>query len=147
MRRATIGLSVVMVILLMAAAAWSADYIGATKCKMCHKVEFESWQGLAHAKAFEQLDEGEQSDGECLNCHATGGAAELPGVQCEACHGPGSDYKSMKIMKDQEASIAAGLVIPDEATCKGCHEGAPHEQKPFDYASAKTRGMHDKKQK
>lgn len=147
MRRATIGLSVVILILLTAAVAWSADYIGAAKCKMCHKIEYESWTGLAHAKAFEQLSGDEASNAECLKCHATGGTADMPGVQCEACHGPGGDYKSMKIMKDHEASIAAGLIVPDEATCKSCHEGAPHEQKAFDYATAKTQGMHEKKQK
>ncbi len=131
---------------LSAMAVSSADYIGAAKCKMCHKVQFASWERLAHAKAFEQLKPEEQSDPECLKCHATGGTAEMPGVQCEACHGPGSDYKSMKTMKDREASIAAGLVIPDESVCKGCHEGAPHDQPAFDYATAATQGVHEHKE-
>jgi hypothetical protein len=80
-----------------------------------------------------------------LGCHATGASAELPGVQCEACHGPGSEYKSMKVMKDREASIAAGLIVPDEATCRGCHEKAPHEVPAFDYASMKDTGVHEHK--
>ena len=33
--------------------------------------------------------------------------------------------------------IAAGLLEPDEASCRACHEGAPHEQKPFDYAAVR----------
>lgn len=71
----------------------------------------------------------------------------MPGVQCEACHGSGSEYKSMKIMKDHEASLAAGLIVPDEATCKSCHEDAPHDQKPFDFASMKEKGQHEVKAK
>ena len=66
-------------------------------------------------------------------------------MQCEACHGPGSDYKSMKVMKDRDASIAAGLVIPVEETCKSCHTGAPHDQKPFDYAASVEKGVHEHK--
>jgi nitrate/TMAO reductase-like tetraheme cytochrome c subunit len=109
---------------------------------MCHKVQYESWQGLAHAKAFDTLSDEEKGNAECLECHATGGSAEMPGVQCESCHGPGSEYKSMKVMKDKDASVAAGLVVPDEATCKGCHEGAPHDVPAFDYATAKEKGIH-----
>ena len=112
---------------------------------MCHKTEYTSWEGLAHAKAFDRLKPEEQGAAECLSCHATGGKAELPGVQCESCHGPGSDYKGLKVMKDREASVAAGLIIPDESTCRGCHEGAPHDQKPFDFETAKAKGLHEKK--
>lgn len=126
--------------------AAEAEYIGAAKCKMCHKVEFASWEGLAHAKAFDRLKPEEQTE-ECLSCHATGGKVELPGVQCEACHGPGSDYKGLKVMKDREASVAAGLVLPDESTCKRCHEKAPHDVKPFDFAAMKAKGVHEKTEK
>ena len=93
------------------AAAEEATYIGAAKCKMCHKVEFASWEGLSHSKAFDRLKPEEQTNAECLSCHATGGTADLPGVQCESCHGPGSGYKSLKVMKDHEASVAAGLIV------------------------------------
>ena len=103
-------------------------------------------EGDAHAKAFDRLEGDETSDAECLKCHATGASADLPGVQCEACHGPGSEYKSMKIMKDREASIAAGLVIPDEALCNSCHAGeAPHDMPAFNYAEAVKTGVHEHK--
>ena len=102
----------VAVLAFSAMSVGAADYIGAAKCKMCHKVQFASWETMGHAKAFEKLEAADQTNVECLGCHATGGKAELPGVQCEACHGPGSDYKSMKVMKDREASIAAGLIVP-----------------------------------
>jgi len=135
------------ILILSTAAVGAAEYIGATKCRMCHKVQYESWTGLAHAKAFEQIKPGDQGNAECLNCHATGGSAAMPGVQCEACHGPGSDHKSMKTMKDREASVAAGLLIPDESICESCHTGAPHAQKAFDYASAVEKGVHAHKNK
>lgn len=121
------------------------DYIGSAKCKMCHKVQYESWEGMAHAKAFDVLKGDEQSNPECLKCHATGGKAEFPGVGCESCHGPGSDYKSMKTMKDREASIAAGLIIPNEETCLSCHANAPHEVPAFNYEEAKAKGVHEHK--
>jgi nitrate/TMAO reductase-like tetraheme cytochrome c subunit len=141
--RATKAILVALGILIVSTAVvGAADYIGAAKCKMCHKLQYESWSGLDHAKAFEQLKPEDQGNAECLKCHATGGSADLPGVQCEACHGPGSDYKSMKVMKDVDAAVAAGLVIPNEQTCLGCHTGAPHEQPEFDYATAVKKGVH-----
>ena len=128
------------------ASAADATYIGVDKCgKICHKVEYKSWGTLKHANAFDKLKGDETSNAECLKCHATGGSAEMPGVQCESCHGPGSAYKSMKVMKDHDAAIAAGLAIPNEATCVACHTGAPHDQKPFDFATMQEGGIHEKK--
>jgi len=131
------------VVALGAAVAGDAEFIGADKCKMCHKVQHASWAETAHAKAFDRLKPEEQGKAECLKCHATGDSAEMPGVQCEACHGAGSGYKSMKVMKDPEAAKAAGLLKPGEAECRACHEGAPHDQKAFDYATAKGTGLHE----
>jgi len=147
MRRVGIVGAGIAVVALAAAGVGAADYIGAAKCKMCHKLQYDSWAGLAHAKAFDVLKPEEQADAKCLKCHATGGKADLPGVQCEACHGPGSGYKAMDVMKSREASVAAGLIIPDEALCKSCHVGAPHDQKPFDYAAATAAGVHQHKPK
>lgn len=129
-----------------AAAIRAADYIGAAKCKICHKVEYTSWEALEHAKAFDTLQPSEQAKAECLRCHATAGKAELPGVQCEACHGPGGEYKSVSVMKERKASLAAGLLLPDEAACKACHANAPHDLPEFDYAEALKIGVHDRKQ-
>jgi len=97
-----------------------------------------------------------QTEEACLKCHTTqaflgsevavsakGKYEDAEGVGCESCHGPGSAYKSMKVMKDSNASLAAGLIVPDEATCRGCHEGAPHDQAAFDYQAAKTTGIHE----
>lgn len=70
--------------------------IGAASCKMCHKVQFESWSASPHAKLKPVLD-------------------------CEGCHGPGSEYKGIKIMRDSAAAKKAGLILPDKAQCATCH--------------------------
>jgi hypothetical protein len=126
-------------------------YIGTGKCKMCHKGEkngniFETWETSKHANSMAVLvAKGEDKNPACLACHTTGcgvggygaeGMAEvdLGSVGCEACHGPGSEYKSMKVMKDRDAAIAAGLLIPNEATCTKCHNDKSPTFKGFNYA-------------
>lgn len=144
------------------AADKAPGYIGAESCaKMCHKTAKQGkqksiWEGSAHAMAFQTLatpkaleiakakgiDNPQESDA-CLKCHVTahGVADDLigakfsheEGVGCEVCHGPGSLYKKRKVMKDHEASIAAGLLIPNEKTCIKCHNEESPTYKPFDY--------------
>jgi hypothetical protein len=123
----------VAALVLVASGAQAGDhaYAGADKCKMCHKVQFSSWEATTHAKA---LDNAKASTDpafgdECLKCHATNASADMPGVQCEACHGPGDDYKKMSIMKDREAAMANGLIIPSQETCDQCHIGNDHAPK------------------
>lgn len=70
--------------------------IGATKCKICHKVQYASWAESKHAE-------------------------RNPPLGCESCHGSGSEYKKKSIMEDPELARAAGLVMPDEAFCARCH--------------------------
>jgi hypothetical protein len=47
------------------------------------------------------------------------------GVSCESCHGAGGDYWTKQVMTDITAKkidgATVGLVKPDEATCKKCH--------------------------
>lgn len=129
-------------------------YIGAKACGMCHSKEKDGaqlkiWQESRHAKAYETLNS-EEADNislelygkkaieteECLVCHTSGYNAEATligkkfkledGVQCETCHGPGSEYKSLKIMKDREQSVANGLKIFNSENevkdiCITCH--------------------------
>ena len=64
----------------------------------------------------------------CTKCHATNNDEAMAGVQCEACHGGGADFKKMSIMKDREAAVANGLVIPTQATCDGCHKDDGHSK-------------------
>jgi hypothetical protein len=139
------------------------EYIGTQKCAMCHKTEakggqFQSWQKSPHAKAFETL-KGEKAvtiatdkklakpaheSPECLSCHATaaatGASAKLKveeGVSCESCHGPGSAYSPMSVMKAIAAGTqdakAVGLVTPDAAACTKCHNEKSPTFKGFKY--------------
>ena len=112
-----VGILVVMAAVGLALS--EPTYIGSKKCKMCHKTEYASWEALAHSKAFDRLKPEEQGKAECLKCHATNSNAEMPGVGCESCHGPGSDYKGMKVMKDHDASVAAGLIVGEALTALG----------------------------
>ena len=126
----------------------SADhqYVGNTKCKMCHPKQFKSWETTKHAKAYDALKPEEQKKDECAVCHTTGykkSAELLQNVQCEACHGPGSDYKNMNIMKDKAKAVEAGLVIPTEETCKTCHNKKSPNYKEFKFEDAKKIGVHE----
>lgn len=129
------------------------EFIGAKKCIMCHKKDNTgpTWEESAHATAWDKLTDEQKKDPIFIKYYTTGKDAKgelLTGVQCEACHGAGSEYKSMKVMKDREASIAAGLVIPDEKLCMGCHgaEDAPAAvkavAKDFNYEKAVASGVH-----
>jgi hypothetical protein len=122
-------------------------YLGAEKCgKMCHKVEFTSWSAGKHAKAFDSLKPADQAKADCVGCHVTGGKKELPGVQCEECHGAGSDYNKLAIMKDKAKAQAAGLVLPTEKDCVKCHNKKSPNFKGFNFAEA-SKKVHDKKPK
>ena len=143
------------------AEAQEFTYVGAQKCAVCHKSEaqgrqFPVWEGTKHPKSFEALNspkaaeaakamgvEKPADDPRCLKCHAplAAKAPELKaeGVSCETCHGPGSAYRKLNIMKDRAESAKNGLILygsPEaiKAQCMTCHEN-PHGIA-FDFASA-----------
>jgi len=130
-------------VLFVASTVFAADFVTSQKCKMCHKGAkkgevFEKWESSSHAKAFETLKaKGEDKNPKCLECHTTGydgSAYKEEGVGCEACHGAGSDYKSMSVMKDKAKAMAAGMTMPDEAACKKCHNEKSPTFKGFNFA-------------
>lgn len=138
------------------AEAQEYDYIGAAKCKMCHNkpatgAQYKQWQASKHSKAMESLKGDEKNDPNCLKCHSTVGHVDPDfvttlkveeGVSCESCHGPGSGYKAKSVMQSREKSIAKGLIIPDEALCRTCHnEESPHF-KGFDYEEYLAKVVH-----
>ena len=158
-----LGMMVALALLMVSAGlstARAADYVGLKKCRMCHMKQYKSWENTKMAKAFDVLKPGMAAeaktgagldpnkdytgDATCLGCHTTGGKADMPGVTCEACHGPGSDY--MKVMMTNrdytmDEITAKGLVMPDEATCKKCH----NDKSPFfkGFAFDKAKGIHE----
>jgi RecJ-like exonuclease len=133
MRRTVLVVAVMVAVLGLGVLAANAapTYIGAEKCKMCHKLQYDSWSQTKHAKATESAKASKEwkFEAACLTCHATNKDEAMAGVQCEACHGAGSDYKTLSVMKDVAKAKAAGLVIPTQATCDGCHDGKDHHKK------------------
>jgi hypothetical protein len=99
------------------AAAADHQAVGVTKCKMCHKVEFDSWSKTKHATA-------------------------KPAAECETCHGNGGDYWKPTVMKDPAAAKAAGLIAkPEKAGCTAkCHKAA-------EFKDEMLGKVHDKKKK
>jgi hypothetical protein len=130
------------------------EYVGVQKCKMCHKKVHEAWKATTHATAFETLGDTSATDESCLPCHATGygspggyvDAESTPnfmGVTCESCHGAGSLYWKLPIMKDHEKAVANGLVEQDSSVCISCHNEKSPTFKGFDYEKAKETGIHN----
>ncbi len=145
-------------------------FVGAEKCKMCHNspakgAQYTKWLETGHSKAYATLTTDQakklaaekgigdpQKAGECLKCHVTGHGAPAAmltdkykiedGVGCESCHGAGGDYWKMTVMKDREMSIAAGMVVPTEETCKGCHNAESPSFKGFDFAAESAKIAH-----
>ena len=139
------------------------QYIGIEKCaKICHKGEkkgsrLEIWQKSDHSKAFSVLatpeakevfkknvgDGDPQKSEKCLPCHIAGYGLDKSnfassykiedGVSCEVCHGPGSAYKSISIMKDKEKFLANGGILPDEKVCIKCHNEKSPTNKEFKF--------------
>jgi len=149
------------------------NYVGVDVCGLCHKTEKQGnqsdlWEKSRHSQAFNTLltekaniiakDKGFSKPAaetpECLKCHATG--YDLPtermgskfnvsdGVQCETCHGPGSDYKSLQTMKNPELSSQNGLFVPvgKEEFCKHCHNPESPTFVSFDFEKAWARINH-----
>ncbi len=125
-------------------------YMGARACGACHTGksmgdQLGLWVHSKHSRAWAVLALPEagriaalsglrqkpQEAAICLGCHATAYNAEgwekdenfrtEDGVQCEACHGPGSEYMTEAIMRNRDEAMKAGLRMPDDRFCQGCH--------------------------
>lgn len=126
-------------------------YVGVRVCATCHRGagmghQHCRWLLSGHARAYASLARPEakqiarlsgipqepQQSPMCLGCHATGAHAEEwekdetfhveHGVQCEKCHGPGSEYAHLQAMADPRAAAAAGPRMPQKKDCLGCHK-------------------------
>lgn len=145
-------------------------YVGVKTCTPCHKGEkkgamAEKLEKSKHAQAYKVLEsEAAQKIAkekglkktaneslECLECHVTAakvdaklldkGYNKADGVTCEACHGAGSAYKTMAIMKDKKKAIEAGITdFKDEkaieAFCVTCHNEKSPTFKEFKFKEA-----------
>jgi cytochrome c peroxidase len=155
----------------------SWEFIGVKKCGMCHKKEKDGsqlkiWEESKHAQAYKTL-QSEAADkiaaekgfktkavetSECLVCHASGHDVDAKlldksfkieeGVQCETCHGPGSGYKSKKVMESREESVKNGLIVFEndaaiEATCVTCHNEKSPTYKEFNFKEMYSKIIHN----
>ncbi|RCK77576.1 MAG: Cytochrome c-554 precursor [Ignavibacteriae bacterium] len=151
-------------------------YVGVKTCAPCHKGEkkgaiMEKWEKSKHAQAYQTLltdaakniakEKGLKKPAhespECLECHVTAAKADAKlldknfkkedGVGCETCHGAGSAYKSMAIMKDKKKAIENGLTAyadekAIEAHCKTCHNEKSPTYKEFKFKEAWAQIVH-----
>ena len=166
---------VVFLALSVGATFLNYGYVGVDGCKMCHRSEAKGnqagkWEETLHSSAWETLasekakEYGQelgisnpQTADECLVCHVTGYEATdeqkartykvEDGVGCESCHGPGSAYKAIPIMRDHEKSIENGLIIPNEETCKTCHNEKSPGFKGFNFDESLPKIAHPNPQK
>lgn len=146
----------------VSAAAGEHKFAGAHKCKTCHEKEaigdqYGVWLESKHAKAFETLAsekakkwgaeagvDNPQADEKCVKCHAT--AHGIPdnmvsrkfdrtaGVQCEACHGAGKDFRKKKVMIDRDLAVSKGLILQTAEVCTRCHNDESPAWDPERYA-------------
>jgi YVTN family beta-propeller protein len=176
MSRRWLSLTIILWFGAWGATADDRVYVGASVCRSCHqdgahRNQYSIWFSSAHARAYAALampesleiarlsgiHENPFSNPVCLGCHATAAETEdwqrdatfdiADGVQCELCHGPGSEYIPVEVMTDPEAAAAAGLRKPTATTCLVCHkEKGSHttviEVRPFDVAEAMKRIDH-----
>ena len=137
---AALAAAAIVPVVVLAQGARQPVYVGARACARCHEghaagnqsslwllsAHSKAWATLAtpEAKVMAQLS-GIADDPEkapvCLGCHATAAEAEAwerdpgfrveDGVQCEKCHGPGSEYMAEDVMRDREKPRRAGLRV------------------------------------
>lgn len=127
------------------ASAAPGTYKGAKKCAMCHEKIYGAWQQTKHAKAFDSLSPTEKKDPACIRCHATNSNPDVPGVQCEACHGAGGCLASPFFLNDEnrnaspdvqrKVKVESGL-LTGEKNCLQCHNSDSPHYKGFDFNKA-----------
>lgn len=163
----------IALVALPGSAAAQHKYVGVAKCRLCHMNaklggdNYNAWKASRHAHAYETLATepakakakelniaDPQTSERCVKCHVTAYGVDAAlvgptvknedGIGCERCHGAGSDYMSLEVMRDRKAAVAKGLVVPDEKLCRGCHNEESPFYKPFDYKTFVEKIAHPK---
>ncbi len=121
---------------------WKARYIGAdgyiiTKTGENHDIDGKNQYNLATGE-WVDYNAGKEKKYDCTKCHNTGssydtdqdnlpgmgGSWEFRGIQCEACHGPGSEHVA------QSGGIGVAIVLNSEASmCGQCHRRGGDDDK------------------
>lgn len=131
---AKIGVGSVIIGVGMYAPTVEPYYVGNTSatCAGCHASTNSEWAETGHSHAWASLMESDQAASYCFRCHSVGyegedgnsGYDEAPiakfeNVQCENCHGAGSDH----IADPNTANISVSY---DAGNCTNCHNGSHH---------------------
>ena len=105
----------------------SSSYVGWKQCEVCHDEIVQKWKETRHAEAIESLKKSSQENlAACVKCHVTGYeedggfldyelTPEMAGVQCEECHGRGSNHIKNP---GQEGVLERA---PGVEVCRRCH--------------------------
>jgi predicted CXXCH cytochrome family protein len=113
-----------------------ASYLTATSCASCHPASYDGWNETGHARAWIDLEGNPNHTSPSCGgelCHTTGfgepggfvdnaTTPDLVNVQCEECHGPGSDHVAAP-PSEKRATIARNLTAE---LCGTCHQGEHH---------------------
>jgi hypothetical protein len=116
----------------------SAHFVSSNACAKCHESQYHRWVNSEHARATSPLvSKPFEFTAGCLNCHATGSAervaAKFQDVQCEQCHGPGSNHVA-------KPAKGYGRVGNMQALCARCH--TPETDADFDLQTAWAKIKH-----
>ncbi len=113
-------------------------YVGEKECRDCHSNEHASWRQSMHGRTFSDLIRNRESEQEMKVKRAVTGWMETTGyvdrresshlynVQCESCHGRGSEHVRTK-------GAALETLVKPETTCLTCH--SPEQTPNFDLAA------------
>ncbi len=148
-----------------------AEYVGSTKCKMCHMTEYKSWATTKHASAMQSLLSSADTttarmaaalkaevkgkaadDPACIKCHVTGyqltggypaaDSTKNAALAMVSCEScHGPGSLHTKAPKEQKASMIHGK--PTAAMCTQCH--TPEMSPKFNFDEYAKLGLHDKK--
>lgn len=163
MKKMITSLMVLISAVVLTVMAQSPQYVGSEKCKSCHMNKAKGdaygvWKASKHCQAFATLATEQskavakklgiadaQKSAKCLKCHVTAASApaaareasfkQEEGVGCEVCHGPGSEYKAMRVMralaKGTQDAKAVGFDKGDKSKCVTCHNAQSPTWKGF----------------
>lgn len=111
-----------------AVAPGQMHFTGASNCETCHAEAYQVYAQTKHPNAYRTLKGAErQYDLDCIGCHVVGfgkpggvcrldQVGTLGGVQCESCHGMGSEHA--------ESGGATPMPTPKPGydSCFSCHD-------------------------
>jgi hypothetical protein len=114
---------------------------GQTVCGNCHAQPQAMWSGTNHSHAWESLQESGHAQEFCEGCHTVSelgnaatepsgytstGSARFEDVQCESCHGAGSEHMSDPASSQPTPSLAVLATDGSYLNCAECHNGTHH---------------------